>query len=179
MKRLCIVGLAAALPMTAEAGWGLTNYSSIEHSGDELYYSPGHTLPSLDWKGGGILIQVDMLETIASVTRDDDIFFGLNAYQTVRLPRDSEINDNVQGVVQLGGTFDYDQAGQDLSYLTAMASMRVGAQAQKKMGFGMYVVPQVGLNILTGDADAVELAREDSIEIAVGGQLQISVWATK
>ena len=56
--------------------------------------------------------------------------------------------------------------------------MRMGAQAAKGMGFGIYVVPELGVSLANGDAaDAVR--PDGTMELEVGGQLQISTWLAK
>ena len=65
MKRFLIAALATfCIPMTAQAGFGVTHYSSIEitngaNSAGVPYFSPAHTFPSLDYKSGPLVVQVD------------------------------------------------------------------------------------------------------------------------
>ena len=175
MKRFLIAALATVIPMTAQAGFGVTHYSSIEHSTKTGYFSSNHMLPSLDYKNGPLVIQIDALELIESMAQEDMLRLGVNVYQT---SIKKKVTENFGGVVQLGGSFDYDQQSDDLSYINVLAAMRMGAQASKGMGFGIYVVPQIGISMANGDG--AEFVRPDgSMELEVGGQLQISTWLAK
>ncbi len=175
MKRMIIAGLLAAAPLSAQAGFGVTGYlGSVELSSKYTYQSPAHQYPSIDYKSGPLVVQVDALSLFESVFRDDDIHLGVNVYQTTIKKK---VTSEFGGVVQFGGSLDYDQAGSDLSFITLLAGMRMGAQAQKGMGMGIYVVPEVGINVANGDA--ADAFREDSMEFAFGGQVQISTWLAK
>ena len=49
--------------------------------------------------------------------------------------------------------------------VTAQAQVRMGAQTQKGMGFGIYVVPQLGVSTIPGE-----------FRVTYGGGFQISAW---
>lgn len=171
IKRILAATLLTALPMTAHAGFGVTAaLGSIENSIDDTYYSGQHLYPTFDYKSGPYLFQVGLLDIINSAldeTDENNALVGVNFfYQYAKAP----VAPNVTGVRQIGVTFDYDQAGEDINFTTIQAAGRFGAQASKKMGIGLYVVPELGVNIASEDA------REDSMKLAVGGQVQLSVW---
>lgn len=175
MKRFLIAALATFIPLSAQAGFGVTHYSSIEHSTKSFYFSSNHQLPSLDYKSGPLVIQVDALELVESLAQEDMLRLGFNIYQTTTKKK---ITEEFSGVIQLGGSVDYDQQSDDLSYINVLGAMRMGAQAAKGMGFGIYVVPEIGVSLANGDAaDAVR--PDGSMELEVGGQLQISTWLAK
>lgn len=181
MKRFLIAALATfCIPMTAQAGFGVTHYSSIEitngaNSAGVPYFSPAHTFPSLDYKSGPLVVQVDALEMLESLGQEDQLRLGVNVYQT---SIKKKVTENFGGVVQFGGSLDFDQQSDDLTFINVLGSMRMGAQASKGMGFGIYVVPEVGLSLANGDAaDAVR--PDGTMELEVGGQLQISTWLAK
>jgi hypothetical protein len=54
----------------------------------------------------------------------------------------------------------------------------MGAQADKGMGVGLYVVPELGIASVFDVADAESDYKTD-LGLAVGGQLQLSVWARR
>lgn len=174
MKRFLIAALATVIPLSAQAGFGVTHYSSIETT-----KTPGissmHELPSIDYKSGPLVVQVDALELIQSLGQEDQLRLGVNLYQTTIKKK---VTEEFGGVVQFGGSLDFDQQSQDLKYINVMGAMRMGAQASKGMGFGIYVVPQIGLSMANGDA--ADVVRPDStMELELGGQLQISTWLAK
>lgn len=174
MKRLLAVALLAATPLTASAGFGTTaTLGSIENSiGDSdtgiQYFSPQHRYPTLDYKAGEFLLQIAALDLINSIGFDDNVLFGVNAYYQIQK---GQVSEDVMGVVQIGGSLDYDQAGEDINFTTLLLSGRMGAQSVKKMGFGIYVVPEIGVSLASEDARP-----DGGMELAVGGQVQISTW---
>ena len=174
MKRILAIGLLAATPLTAEAAWGFTSHMGIEHTPDGLHYSRAHQLPSFDIKNKQMNFQIDLLETIESLMQDDMMHLGVNFnYTTIK----GQLNDttNWQGIVAPGVSFDYSQYGEDLSYIDLIANIRMGAQTSAKdFGFGVYVVPGLGLSAATGDG--AEFMHEDETQLAVGGALQVSIW---
>ena len=170
MKRFLVAGLLTALPLTANAGFGVTAaLGTIENSTNTDYFTGQHLYPTLDYKSGPILVQVAALDLLNTLASDDEdiLLFGLNGYYQIGK---GKINDNLMGVRQVGASLDYEQLGEDITFTTLLASLRMGAQASGKMGVGLYVVPQLGINMASEDA------REDSMELAVGGQVQLSVW---
>ena len=170
MKRILAVGLLAALPLTANAGFGVTGtLGSIENSINTDYFAGQHYYPTLDYKQGPYLVQVAALDLINTMGADDEdyMLFGVNGYyQFGKGP----VAPEVTGVRQIGASLDYHQVAEDVTFTTVMASFRMGAQSVKKMGVGIYVVPEIGVNLASEDA------REESMELAVGGQVQLSVW---
>ncbi len=170
MKRFLIAALATFIPLSAQAGFGVTHYNSYEST--KSYISPSHDLPSIDYKSGPLVVQVDVLELLQSMGIEDQLRFGVNVYQTTIKKK---VTEEFGGVVQFGGSLDYDQFSQDLKYINIMAAMRMGAQASKGMGFGIYVVPEIGVSMANGDG--ADVVRPDStMELELGGQLQISTW---
>lgn len=170
MKRFLVVGLLAALPLTANAGFGVSGVmGTIENSTNTNYFTGQHAYPTLDYKQGPYLVQVAALDLINTMGQDDEniLKFGLNGYYQIGK---GKVSENVMGVRQLGLSLDYDQLGEDITFTTLLAGLRMGAQSSGKMGVGVYVIPQIGVNLASEDA------REESMELAVGGQIQLSVW---
>ncbi|MEL6345010.1 MAG: hypothetical protein AAFV53_17965 [Myxococcota bacterium] len=182
MKRLLPVALGAllfALPQTAEAGFGLTaQIASVENataSSGTIYTNRQHRYPTLDYKSGRFLLQVAALDLINSIGFEDNLLFGVNGFYQMRK---APMSETVTGVTQLGATFDYDQIGEDTNFTTIQFAGRMGAQVNKKMGFGIYIVPQIGVT-LASDEFFISGPSDDStsnLSLAVGGQVQVSVW---
>jgi hypothetical protein len=170
MKRILAVTVLAALPLTANAGFGVTAaLGSVENSINTDHFVGQHFYPTFDYKQGPYLLQFAVLDLINTIGQDDEdiLLVGANAYMKIG---GGPVGPNVAGVQQLGVSLDYRQAGEDITFTTLMLSGRMGAQTAKKMGIGIYVVPEIGINVASEDA------REESLELAVGGQVQLSVW---
>ena len=189
-----LVTAAAVASPTAEAAWGFTHQNTIQYEtrGFDMALDSGfssvHQLPTFDVKTQGWVLQFDALETLASLTRkeftnDGDeamgLHFGAGVYKTsLRKPiKGDKDGGDIVGVVQPGGQLTLD-TNSGFSHMNAavLGGVRMGAQASKGMGFGMYVVPQLGfasVRKLGGDKPD---PTESTIGLAVGGQLQVSVW---
>jgi hypothetical protein len=184
MKRTLIAALFIAAPLTAQAGVGFTSHSGVDTSGKSGVSSPMEYVPTIDYKAGPVLIQVDALETMASLGRDDIMHFGLNGYFTVKGgKKGGKINNNLNGVLQVGASIDMQQnttAEDDDFHFTNMwvvGQARMGAQASDKFGIGIYVVPGLGFaRVPDSEQDDFDDGIEMATELAIGTGLQISVW---
>ena len=180
---LSALALAAILPSQAEAAWGFTAHQGITMSGTQKVMAPTEMVPTVDFKTGKILIQVDALETLASLTRAQETHFGFNGYYTLGK---GEIKNHLDGVMQVGASVDFasykpveDNSDFDYSNMFVVGQLRMGAQSydkSSKYGVGIYVVPGIGF----ASVPALEQESADSVdkqtEIAIGSGLQISVW---
>ena len=161
MLRFALAGLLAALPAAAHAGIGTTYSLGSEYSTRGLYFSP-MWLPTLDIVNEGMVIQLHALDLLSGLTNEAVVLGGNIHFTTLR----KNINESIGGVVQPGGSldivtdFDFDPL-----YLSALGLVRMGAQSQKGMGFGIYVVPGAGIVLADGD-----------LELGVSGTLQVSAW---
>ncbi len=189
-----LAAVALASP-AAEAGWGFTHQNTVQYetrgfdtAGGDSGFQSVHRLPLLDIKTGGWTIQIDALETVASITRKeftddgDEVMgfhFGTAVYKNsiVKDVKGDKDGGNIVGVVQPGAQLTLDtNTGFNHMNAAVLGGLRMGAQATKGMGFGMYVIPQLGFantRKLGGDSPD---PTEDSIGLAVGGQFQVSVW---
>jgi hypothetical protein len=185
--------VALASP-AAHAGWGFTHQSTTQYetrgfdSAIDSGFASVHGLPTFDIKTDGWTLQFDALETIASLTRkeftnDGDeamgLHFGAGVYKTTvkKDVKGDKDGGNIQGVIQPGGQLTLD-TNSGFSHLNGavLAGVRIGAQAAKGMGFGMYVVPQLGLASVRDLTPDSTDPTNSTIGLAVGGQLQVSVW---
>ncbi len=116
--------------------------------------------PSLDLYFEPVVLQIHVLETL-DLAVDDTLFAGANVYVGVH---EGDIGGGWQGVVQPGGSLDLFL---DPVVMSLAGECRFGIQAANAMGFGIYVVP--GLGVIAGDGDG---------ELYAGGALQISAWIT-
>ena len=181
---LSALALAALIPSQAEAAWGFTAHQGVTMSGTQKYMAPTEMVPTVDFKTGKILIQVDALETLASLTRAQETHFGFNGYYGLGK---GEIKNHIDGVMQIGASVDFgsynpveDTSEDDFSNLFVLGQIRMGAQTygkSSKYGFGIYVVPGLGFaSVPALEQDAEAEGIEKQTEIAIGSGLQISVW---
>ena len=88
-------------------------------------------------------MQLDLLGIISSITTEEN--FGLDAayyYTSYK----GDIHDNWKGTVAPGLHLGYlNYALTDQSAFDAIVGLRMGAQALKEMGVGIYVVPGIGI----------------------------------
>lgn len=116
--------------------------------------------PTLDLHADPVLVQIHVLEFTEALIDDDDVYLGANVLFDAH---DAPLGGQWLGVVQPGGGFDLYSAGDTAVAITGQC--RLGAQTQDGAGFGVYVVPEVGLGLSDGDADWI-----------AGGTLQVSAW---
>lgn len=161
MKRYLIAGALAALPLVAEAGVG----STYGFGGTTSGVAP--SLPSIDWNAQGVIGQLHLLDLIVYGANDELKLSG-NVFKTMQR---AKVNEDIGGVVQLGGGLVLDAPGFDFDYLAwdVQVKARLGAQTQKGAGFGIYVVPGIGVtNSVTGDPT-----------VCGSGMVQFSAWMNK
>lgn len=159
MKKLLATAALAALSFLvapkAEAGVGMT--ANLGGWTDGTYW-----LPSIDYRAKGLLVQVHALDLINGIKGGG---FALNTgadvtYVVVK----KQIAPEIEGVLMPGAGIRVVDQG-DIGF-NFMAQARMGMEMKKGMGFGVYVVPGLGIsNIGTGD-----------IGVATGGGVQISSW---
>lgn len=156
--RWLVVGGIAAIGWASSAedarAFGLG--SSV---GIELGSAGGGFPPSLDLVVDPAIVQLHVLRTLDAAF-DGDLFIGANVYFDVANP---VIAGPVSGAVQPGFSVDL---GADPTTISVAGECRLGAQAADRAGFGVYVVPAIGMLAVDGQ-DA---------ELYAGGTLQISVW---
>lgn len=157
MKKLVALVLLAA-PQAAFAGFGATAHLTGLTDGTSW-------VPSLDYRSKDLLVQVHILDTLLNTAGGGD--FALDAgvdvtYAAVK----KKVAPETEGVLMPGGSIrlaNYSDFG-----LNVIAEMRMGAEMKKGMGFGIYVVPQLGVTTLPGE-----------FRVAYGGGLQVSAWLNK
>ncbi|MCB9745407.1 MAG: hypothetical protein H6740_22705 [Alphaproteobacteria bacterium] len=161
MKRT-LLGLAALLlPSTAFAGFG-ASASAYALSDGTAYY------PSLDYRAKGFLAQVRLIDTIGHLQNDwFDLGIG-GSYMVVNEKAAPEIEGVIMPGMDVRLMVPFGDNNADFSF-NAMAKVRFGAEVKKDMGFGIYVVPQLGVsNIATGD-----------VGLAYGGGFEVSAWSKR
>lgn len=164
MKRLLIAALAAFVPAVANAGVGLTWFTGSEF-GAKSYYASPMGLPTIDIHNKEFVVQLHALDLVHGIV-NEQLYLGANGYMTTRRMK---VNEDIGGVIAPGASldivtnFDFDPLN-----LAAQGLVRMGAQTQKGMGFGIYVVPGLGIAMAGGEFDVV-----------MSGQLQISTWTNK
>lgn len=149
-------GLAALAPRAAHAGVGFS-------AGGYAYTDGTSFAPSIDYRAKGILVQVHLLDLLAGPAAGGS--FGLNTGADVTYAAISrKCAPEVEGVFMPGiGVHVADHGGIGFN---AMAKARFGAEMKKGVGFGMYVVPAIGISTLaTG-----------SVAPSYGGGVEVSAW---
>lgn len=154
-KLLALAALSLALVPTAEAGIGTTGWMGG--------YTDGTTwFPSFDYRAKGVLVQVHALDLLNGIQPGG---FALNTgvdvtYVAVK----KKIAPDIEGVVMPGAGVRVADVSEIRFNL--MAQGRVGMEMKQGAGFGVYVVPALGVsNLLTGD-----------VGLATGGTIQVSAW---
>jgi len=174
MKRILCALAALVLPQTAFAGFGTTGYllsgssfvgAGLGGLGGQTYGPIMSGLPTLDYHDGPNLLQIDALGLISSITTKEN--FGIDAAYYRGIYK-GEISDKWKGTISPGGHIGLlMQPGED-DHLDLLFNMRMGVQALKEMGVGLYVVPGIGIH------DAFD----DKIYLAMSGGIELSVWLT-
>ena len=168
MKRVLFAFAALILPQSAFAGFGVTGYlgGGMGGLGGEVQPPIRSGLPTFDWHSREHLVQLDLLGIISSITTEEN--FGLDAayyYTSFK----GDIHDNWKGTVAPGLHLGYlNYALTDQSAFDAILGLRMGAQALKEMGVGIYVVPGIGIRNVS----------DDKLYMAMSGSIELSVWLT-
>ena len=175
MKRILFALAALVLPQSAFAGFGTTGYVLTGSSflgggfggfGGQTYGPIMSGLPTLDYHSGDHLLQLDVLGLISSITTEENFGFDAAYYNTVHK---GEIHDNWKGTVAPGLHVGYlNDAGTDTSHFDALVNLRMGVQALKELGVGLYVVPGIGIHNVS----------DDKLYLAMSGGIELSVWLT-
>lgn len=161
MKKLIglVILIAASYSPAAHAGFGVT-------AGTGGYADGTSWVPSLDWRANGILVQMHLLDQLAPLATGGDFYPNIGADVTVVAVK-KKIAAEIEGVVMPGGGIRVTGGG-SLGW-NVMGEARFGMEMKQGMGFGVYVVPALGVtNLASGD-----------VGVNYGGAVQISVWMVK
>ncbi|MBN1337008.1 MAG: hypothetical protein JXB39_13705 [Deltaproteobacteria bacterium] len=167
---LCLsVLVLLAAPRAVRAGigttWAFNGGSAASYGGpwtDLGYTFPFHSLPSLDLKLKEMDLQFHVLEFIGGIA-NDTILLGANAhFQGLWRPAPGGFGGVLEPGVSLDIVADTDF---DPFHLGLMGLARLGIEAEKTYGCGVYVVPALGVGLISED-----------FELLVGGSLQFSAW---
>lgn len=122
---------------------------------------PGLFLPSLDLHFEPMLLQIHVMEFFNQIDDNDQLYLGANLYVDAH---QADLQGPWSGVVQPGGGLDLFI---DPTLMVLTGECRLGAEsANEAGGFGLYVVPALGIAFGDGvDGD-----------LLAGGALQISAW---
>lgn len=168
MKRTLAAAALALLPSIAQAGVGLTWYTGPS-VGTRGYWADPVYLPTIDIHNQKMLVQLHALDLVAGLPAKE-IVLGGDLFMTTR---HLKVNEDIGGVIAPGGGLDFAaDTGFDVFDFDAQFKVRMGAQTQKGMGFGIYVVPGLGIG-------AVSAAGNTEFDVVASGELQISVWTNK
>jgi hypothetical protein len=130
--------------------------------GSSLALAPGGGAgaftPTFDLVFDSLVLQIRATETL-NAAFNNELFLGANLYANAA---EKPIAGGFSGVVQPGGGL---QLYGDPTVIVVSGQCRLGAQAVDQAGFGLYVVPEIGLVESSGD-----------VNLYAGGALQVSVW---
>lgn len=162
MKRLLLTSVCSlALTSPAWAGVGLTGYFGAGPGYEGTVWAP-----SVDYRSKGLLVQIHALDLLAPLATGGDFYVNTGVDVTyVALKK--KVGPEVEGVLMPGGGVYLNTLGDTHWYVGAEA--RMGAEMKQGAGFGMYVVPTLGVtNFVTGD-----------VGLSYGGTIQVSAWFGK
>ena len=172
MKKFLALALLAA-PASAFAGIGSTAHLTFLSDGTGW-------APSLDWRAKGVHVNVQVIDLLDGLG-DDELDVGAG-FAMVAAKR--AISPQVEGTASPGLALRYysingdggdamEKAKLQRSGFNLVAQARIGMEMKDKMGFGVYVVPQIGVtNLKTfGGKDD-----ESEIKLVGGGGLEVSAW---
>ena len=149
---------AWALGVGSTAGVGVGGFFGFDSFGG-YSGSVGGFAPTLDLHTDPVHLQFHVLELTSALINDQALFIGANVYfDAAAMP----VGGPWTGVVQPG--FGLDLYGSPVT-VAITAECRLGPQMWESAGFGVYVVPAIGMAL--DDGDAFWLA---------GGTLQLSAW---
>jgi hypothetical protein len=140
-------------------GGGLAGFDPFDLGGGFGDRSTGGFVPTLDLHPSPVHIQIHVMELVSDLIDNEEIFLGANVYfDAVAQP----LTGSWLGVVQPG--FGIDIYGDPLT-IAITGECRLGPQVEEGAGFGVYVVPAVGIALDDGDAEWI-----------AGGAIQLSAW---
>jgi hypothetical protein len=127
------------------------------------YGGPGlptgfESFPSLDIRTDDVIVQTYPIDLLVALTQED-AEISVNVFFPVH---DAPVTDALTGVVQPGVSADLFT---DPFTLGVAAAVRLGVEAGQDAHVGAYVVPELGLVLVDGEAGLV-----------AGGKLEMSVW---
>ena len=176
-----LIGLAlmaaAMAPGAAFAGFGAT--ASLGGLSDGTSWAP-----SLDWRQHGMLFSLQAIDLIGGLP-DDQLNLGAGfAVNTVK----RQVAPEIEGVVMPGIRLRYyaltgdtgsalDKAKVSSSGFNGVAELRMGMEMKKGMGFGVYVVPQIGASTIRDVG--VTAAKDSEVSVTYGGAVEVSAWLLK
>jgi len=163
MKRTLTALALLATPLTASAGVGFTAHQEARYSGRSLYYS-AMNLPTLDIVNDGLVVQLNVLDLLEALNYEE-LDLGVSVYKTTA---HGPVNGDWKGVLQPGASLEF-TGGPSFSFdpvnLAVIGQARLGFQKAQDFGFGIYVVPGLGVGYVASE-----------LEMMVSGGIQISAW---
>jgi hypothetical protein len=168
MKRVLFALAALTLPQAALAGVGVTGQLGWGGGGfgGQTFPPIISGYPTLDYHSGPELVQLDLMGLVSSITTKENFGIAAAYYHTTFK---GDVSDNWKGTVAPGLHigFEKDAIGGGKA-LDALVNLRMGVQALKEVGVGLYVVPGIGIHNVF----------DDKIYLAMGGGIELSVWLT-
>jgi hypothetical protein len=162
MKKLLAATLLALASTPAYAGVGFT-----AGMGSSTSSSVTAMAPTLDYRGGGWLVQFHAFDLIGQLPAK---YLDLGVDVTgVAIKK--KVGQEVEGVFMPGGGVTlYSDTGFSSIGWRAEAEARLGAEMKQGIGIGLYVVPVLGVT---------NLGSTGKVGVSYGGSLQVSAWFAK
>lgn len=190
MKKLLAAIVLGALPSAAFAGVGATAHLGAMNDGTTW-------APTIDYRAKGLLIQADLLTFVGNIGANnedkvgDDLYLhdkldlGLAASYAVLKKKCME---DVEGVWMPGLEFRYvgfigdtGEALGDAEFQSGAVNVsiksRMGMEMKKGAGFGVYVVPKMGIS--TVNTIGLIPDEEVTLNFTYGGGIEVSAWFNK
>ncbi len=170
MKKTLIVALASlAVASPAFAGFGSTGSLPLGGSGATASLGGLTGAPTLDYRAKGWVVQAPILDILGSALDKDEkgetvvgTDLGLAVSYAVHKKM---IAEETEGVLMPGAHFTHTAMGNAFG-----VHARLGGEMKKGAGFGLYVVPKLGVFMPEGGGDTA---------ITTGGVLEFSAWFAK
>ena len=150
---------------TAQAGVGLS--TSFQDWNQEPPLNDA--FPTLDYRSSTSYWQLNLLDTIQSLTQEDQLVLaGSGSYRLY----EEKISASSRGISMMGAELGMFQDTQkDELEVWILLSPRMGVEFGDSMGMGLYVKPNIGISrIMTDVVQHYPL---------IGGGIQLSVWSNK
>lgn len=164
MKKLLALAALVLSSSPAHAGVGSTAFLGATSDGTAW-------APSLDIRSEGWLVQIHALDLIGMLP-SKYINVGLDVSK-IAVKR--KVGEEVEGVFMPGASVRFlADTGFASKNFNVLAEARLGAEMKQGMGFGLYVVPQIGVGNLASVGNP-----GGDFGLVYGGSLQASVWFKK
>jgi hypothetical protein len=155
-------GSTGAIPLGGSGSADLTSILAAAQAGKTVASSSLAGAPTLDYRAKGWLVQAPVLDILGSALDETDgTDLGLAVSYGVH---HKKIAEETEGVFMPGAHFVHTAGGNAFG-----VHARLGGEMKKGAGFGLYVVPKLGVHMEDGG----------DTHFTTGGALEFSAWFAK